>query len=593
LSISSWKDEATEKEIVGDITIDEPWRLIEKFSTLTRLSGSADEAEAVRYITDKLTAWGVPHTVHHPTCLISLPGPSTLRTLGANGRSFTVKTSSFSPSTDGREVEAELAYVPGAQAADIGDLLGASRPIEKGDLEGKVVITEGLGIAARGMDFAGSGAIAAIFINPGERIHEGITTTSWGSPDLGSIGRVPEIPILAINKPEGEELKKLLQNGPVKVAFSNQVDTGWREIPVTVAEIKGSVAPDEFILLHGHLDSWHVGISDNATGDATLLEIARVFWKHRDKLARTLRIGWWSGHSHGRYAGSTWYAQEFAQDLAGNCVAHVNCDSPGCRFATEFRDVAWTAEAAALAKLAIKDISGQDSSGGRPLRAGDCSFGNLGISTYFMGLSEMPQEVARAKGYHSVGGSGGNIEWHTEADTIELADRDILLQDIKIYATALLRGLNAPIVPLDYRAAIDELIGHIDGYQQAAGDKFDLSPSLNAARTLGQGIDHVYQFAESLAGKPASDDVVRRVNSMQRMLARSLVTLRYSEDGRFRQDPARGIPPVPELAPANELATVEVGSERYYVLRNDLARAQNRVVWTLNQSLRRLEGNIM
>ena len=593
MSISSWKDEATESAIVGDISIDEPWGLIEKFSTLNRLSGSDEEAQAVRYITDKLSAWGVPHTVHHPTCLISLPGPSTLRTLGPSGRSFTVKTSSFSPSTDGREVEAELAYVPGAQAADIGDLLGASRPVEAGNLAGKVVITEGLGIAARGMDFAGSGAIAAIFINPGERIHEGITTTSWGSPDLESLGRVPEIPILAVNKPEGEELKKLIQNGTVNVAFSNKVDTGWRQIPVTVAEIKGSVSPDEFILLHGHIDSWHVGISDNATGDSTLLEVARVFWKHRDKLARTLRVAWWSGHSHGRYAGSTWYAQEFAQDLAANCVAHVNCDSPGTRFATEFRDVAWTAESAALAKLAIKDISGQDSSGDRPLRAGDCSFGNLGISSYFMGLSEMPKEVARAKGYHSVGGSGGNIEWHTEADTIELADRDVLLKDIKIYATALFRGLNAPIVPLDYRAAVDEMIGHIDGYQQATGVKFDLSPSLNAAKNLRSAIDKFYGQTEALSGKSASDPDVLRANTLQRMLARSLVTLSYSQDGRFRQDPARGIPPVPGLASAVELAKVEAGSDRYYVLRNDLARGQNEVVWTLTQAARRLGGQPM
>ncbi len=593
MSISSWKDEVTEKSIVGAISIDEPWGLIEKFATLTRLSGSADEAAAVKYITDKLSAWGVPHTVHHPTCLISLPGPSTLRTLGDNGRSFTVKTSSFSPSTDGNEVEGELAYVPGAQAADIGDLLGASRPIENVNLAGKVVITEGLGIAARGMDFAGSGAIAAIFINPGERIHEGITTTSWGSPDLTSLGRVPEIPILAINKPEGEELKELLQSGPVKVAFSNKVDTGWREIPVTVAEIKGSVVPDEFILLHGHIDSWHVGISDNAVGDSTLLEIARVFWANRDKLARTLRVAWWSGHSHGRYAGSTWYAQQYAQDLAANCVAHVNCDSPGCRFATEFRDVAWTAESASLAQLAIKDVSGQSSSGGRPLRAGDCSFGNLGISSYFMGLSEMPKEEARAKGYHSVGGSGGNIEWHTEADTIELADRDILLQDIKIYATALLRGLNAPVVPLDYRDAVSELVGHIQGYQEKAGEKFDLTPSLNAARELDEAINHMYTYSESLGGKPASDPAVQRVNALQRMLARTLVTLSYSQDGRFRQDPARGIPPIPELAAATELEDVEEGSDRFYVLRNELTRAQNDVVWKLTQAKHQLEGRVL
>ena len=30
------------------------------------------------------------------------------------------------------------------------------------------------------------------------------------------------------------------------------------------------------MLLHGHYDSWDVGVGDNATGNATLLEIARV-----------------------------------------------------------------------------------------------------------------------------------------------------------------------------------------------------------------------------------------------------------------------------------------------------------------------------
>ena len=30
------------------------------------------------------------------------------------------------------------------------------------------------------------------------------------------------------------------------------------------------------MLLHGHLDSWHIGVGDNLTGDATMLEVARV-----------------------------------------------------------------------------------------------------------------------------------------------------------------------------------------------------------------------------------------------------------------------------------------------------------------------------
>ncbi|MBX6341039.1 MAG: M28 family peptidase, partial [Thermomicrobiaceae bacterium] len=426
--IATWRDAETEERVLADISLDEPWALLERFSGLVRLSGSEDEARAVDYITGRLDAWGVPYRVHRPTCLISIPGPATLRALGPDGREFRVKTPSFSPSTGGEEVVGELVYVPGSQARSTAELFSTARPAAEQDLRGKVVITEGLGIAARGLDLAGSGAIAAIFINPGERIHEGITTTTWGSPDLDSLGRVPPVPILAINRPDGEALLARLRQGPVQVAFSNQVDTGWRPIPVVVAEIAGGQAADEFVLFHGHLDSWHVGIGDNATGDATLLEIARVFFRHRDRLKRTIRIAWWSGHSHGRYAGSTWYADAFAQDLFANCVAHVNCDSPGCRWATEYRDVAWMAEAGALVQSTIRDLTGQGATRERPLRAGDCSFNNLGITTYFMLSSTMPEDLVREKGYYPVGGCGGNIEWHTEADTLDIADRDNLLR---------------------------------------------------------------------------------------------------------------------------------------------------------------------
>ncbi|MBX5445854.1 M28 family peptidase [Sphaerobacter sp.] len=587
---TSWRDPETEELILRDISLDEPWALLERFSTLVRLSGSDDEAAAVEYITERLSAWGVPYTVHRPTCLISLPGPATLRTLGDNGREFRVKTFSFSPSTDGKEVEGDLVYVPGSQASDIGELFGAARRTGDVDLRGKVVITEGLGIAARGLDLERSGAIAAIFINPGERIHEGITTTAWGSPDLTSVGRVPPVPVLAINRPDGQALIQALREGPVRVAFSNQVETSWRPIPIIVAEIAGSQAADEFVLFHGHLDSWHVGIGDNATGDATLLEIARVFQRHRDRLKRTIRIAWWSGHSHGRYAGSTWYADTFAQDLSENCVAHVNCDSPGCRWATEYRDVAWMAEAADLCQTAIRDVTGQESSGARPLRAGDCSFNNLGISTYFMLSSTMPEDLVREKGYYAVGGCGGNIAWHTEDDTMEIADRDNLLRDMRVYATVLLRTLNAPIYPLDYRATVREIEEHLRRYQAAVGDAFDFRPSLEAAHNLGQALERFYEETEGLMDREVDDPVVRRANAAQRMLARFLVSVGYSRDGRFRQDPARGIPPLPELAPALELGKVEPGSDRYHLLRTDLTRGQNRLVWFLRQSARRLAG---
>ncbi|CAN5247250.1 M28 family peptidase [soil metagenome] len=578
----AWKDEELESAVLADISIGAPWALVERFSSIVRLSGSEEEAEAARSITSQLSDWGVEHTVHHPICLISIPGPATLRTLEPGGRTFTVKTTAFSPHTSGSEVEAELVYVPGHQAAGINELFSEQRTASDIDLRGKIVMTEGLGIAARGFDLAASGAVGAIFINPGERIHEGITTTSWGSPDLDSLGRVAPVAILTINRPEGQQLIELLQQGTVSIAFSNTTDTGWRPIPVIVAEIAGTDLPEEFVLFHGHLESWHVGVGDNATGDATLLELARVFHQHRGKLRRSLRIAWWSGHSHGRYAGSTWYADTFAFDLMTNCVSHVNCDSPGCRWATVYENVAWMSEAEGFCKQAIKDVTGLSSSGeGHVLRAGDCSFNNLGISTYFMLSSTMPDDLRTEKGYYPVGGCGGNIAWHTEDDTMDIADRDNLLRDMRVYAAVLLRSLNAPVVPFDYRATVVEMRAAVEKYQSGAGDRFDFAPTFTALDSLRNALDQLYDRTSELGTSSARDEL-RQANAGQRALARILVSLAYTRDGRFRQDPATAIPTLPDLAPANRLASADPNTTM--VIQTHLTRGQNRVVWELGQA---------
>ena len=585
--LGQWKDTAVEHGLLDQIAIDVPWALVEEFSDLVRLSGSEDEAKAVRSITEQLAAFGVDHTVHHPVCLISLPGPATLRTT-ADNRQFTVKTPSFSPATAGKEVVAELVYIPGHQASGITALFGEQRAApQDADLRGKIVITEGMGMAARAFDLEKSGAVAAIFINPGERIHEGITTASWGSPDLDSLGRTPPVPILTINRTDGRELVRRLGEGPVEVAFSNQVEVGWRPIPIVVAEIRGNVVPDEFVLVHGHLDSWHVGIGDNATGDATLLELARVFGANRDDLARSVRIAWWSGHSHGRYAGSTWYADTFALDLMENCVSHINCDSPGCRWATVYDNVMWVAEAETLGKEVIRDVTGQEATGLRPLRAGDCSFNNIGIPIYFMLSSTMPAELLAEKGYYPVGGCGANIAWHTEDDTLEIADRDNLLRDIKVYAAALLRTLNAPLHPFDYRATVEDLRGHVRRYAGATEGKFDFSPALAELDTLGAALDRFY--AATAAGNFGDATAASAANAVQRLFGRELIGVGYSRDGRFRQDPARTTAALPDLAPATQLAGLAADSHLARVIAIHLTRGQNRLIWACRSARQAIE----
>ncbi len=58
---------------------------------------------------------------------------------------------------------------------------------------------------------------------------------------------------------------------------------------------------------------------------------------HRGKLRRSVKVGWWVGHSYGRYAGSTWYCDTFFNDLRKNCVGYMDIDSPGVKGATDLR----------------------------------------------------------------------------------------------------------------------------------------------------------------------------------------------------------------------------------------------------------------
>ena len=237
----------------------------------------------------------------------------------------------------------------------------------------------------------------------------------------------------------------------------------------------------------------------------------------------------------------------------------------------------WMAETAELARETIKDVTGQEATGARPLRAGDCSFNNLGIPTYFMLSSTIPADLLAEKGYYPVGGCGGNIAWHTEDDTIEIADRENLLRDIKVYAAAVLRTLNAPLHPFDYRAATDDLREHVERYAAAAGDQFDFSPALAELAALRATLDRFYAALE--ANPPADALAALGANRVQRLLGRELVAVSYSRDGRFRQDPARATPPLPDLAPATELGGLAGESDRARTIGVHLTRGQNRLIW--------------
>ena len=569
----------TTDPILDDISLDAPWALVETFSKLPRWKPQDVNAGA-DVIAGMLKSFGVPVTLHEPTLYLSIPFSAQVR---VGDRVMKAKPPAYS--RDCRAgLEGALVHVPAAYSRSIGTLFSKNQDpaLSSPDrLKGKIVISEGFAFPQKIHEFEQKGAIGVIAINPGADVHWGICTSIWGTPDLDDLPRKPGIPVVAVNNPDGQELIALAANGG-RATIVTEMEEGWYPQKVPVVEIKGTGEPEKFVLVHGHYDSWDVGVGDNATGDATLLELARVLWKNRRKLKRSVRIAWWPGHSTGRYAGSTWFADAFAIDLDENCVAQVNCDSPGCRWATLFKDVSWMPETESYVQSAIKAVTGLASHGERPHRAGDYAFNNIGISSFFMLSSTMPDDLRAEKSYYTVGGCGGNIAWHTENDLIDIADKEILLRDIKVYAQAVLGVANAAIVPFDWSAVSGEFVATVEKYRKDAGAAFDLSPAARAAKDLDKAARKFQRAIKGGKVRPA------RANPVIIGLARILVPINFTREARFRHDPAVPIPPLPALSAAAEISAMP--KERQGFARTQLTRGQNRVVAALRQATRMIEG---
>jgi hypothetical protein len=498
---------------------------------------------------------------------VDLPGGVTLKG----------KPPAFAASTSPKGLSAPIVHVPAAAVKDVADLFEDHRSGGV-DVRGKIVVSEGYAMPLVVERFERAGAVGQVFINPGQRVHWGICTPIWGAPTDQSIERKPTTPVLAINRPDGDRLTAAIRDGLERGTIKTSLEEGWFRCKLPVARIAGG--SDDFMLVHGHYDSWDVGIGDNAVGDATLLELASIFHAHRKRLRRSLLVAWWPGHSMGRYAGSTWFADRFAMDLRERCVAALNIDSPGCWHATAYDEVMWMAEADDLCRRAIKDATGVTPHRLRPIRAGDYSFNQLGLTSFFMLLSNIPQAERDRLGFYPVGGCGGNTAWHTEDDLLSIADRDNLTRDLKVYVTAILRVLNAGILPFDYRATLKEIADAVDGYRKQAGALADFGPIDREMRRLKSALNAFYAALPGTGAGAAT----ARANDILRELARLLVPINYSAGERFDHDPALPLGTVPRLAAAAHLNNAP--PERRPFVQAGLAREVNKVANALHEAWR-------
>jgi Zn-dependent M28 family amino/carboxypeptidase len=69
----------------------------------------------------------------------------------------------------------------------------------------------------------------------------------------------------------------------------------------TIAEIKGSEKPEEYVMLSAHFDSWDggTGATDNGTGTLVMMEAMRILKKMYPNPKRTILLGHWGSEEQG------------------------------------------------------------------------------------------------------------------------------------------------------------------------------------------------------------------------------------------------------------------------------------------------------
>lgn len=515
---------------------------LQEFAKRVKLSGSAEEAESFAYLQRRMAEYGFRTTLIRHEAFISLPGAATL---SVDGVAIDCITHSMSRAT-----------MPEGLTAGIVDLGDASEAqFRNRDLRGRIILADGIATPAIAARASRAGAAGSIHISPTEHRYEMCISPVWGSPSAETVDRLPATTAVTINKADGAALRtRLAKGGAGRATIHAQVDTGWRDTPILVCDLDppdgDATAP--FVLLSGHHDTWHFGVMDNGAANATMMEAARICAQHRAAWRRGLRVCFWSGHSHGRYSGSAWYADEHWQDLESRCVAHVNVDSTGGIGATDVTETAAAAELCGLAADAIATHAGQEYAGRRSTRSSDQSFWGIGVPSMFGAVSGQP---ASAAGMRNALGWW----WHTPHDTIDKVDPALLLRDTRIVAHAVWRLLSDAALPIDYARHAAALGAELEGLAARLGGRLDLSGLVAAAARL-----------RDLAARPHPDAAVIRA-------ARALVPMDYTSGDRFAHDGALPQPAWPVLQPLRDLAAAPAGTEEARLLAGSARRARNRL----------------
>jgi hypothetical protein len=141
--------------------------------------------------------------------------------------------------------------------------------------------------------------------------------------------RTRKIPTVDIELEDYTMLYRMVEHGdkPKIHIVAQSKDLGVMPTFNTIAEIKGTEKPDEYVILSAHLDSWDgaTGATDNGTGTLVMLETMRILKKLYPNPKRTILAGHWGSEEQG-LNGSSAFVEDHPE-IVKNIQAVFNQDN--------------------------------------------------------------------------------------------------------------------------------------------------------------------------------------------------------------------------------------------------------------------------
>ena len=143
-----------------------------------------------------------------------------------------------------------------------------------------------------------------------------------GVMSYGDLPPSKKIPAAAISTNASEKLSNLLKINPDLKFLLRQQCKQYEDVKShnVIAEIKGSMYPDEIILVGGHLDSWDLGDGshDDGAGVVQSIDLLNILNKSGYKPKRTIRVVLFMNEENGLRG-----ASKYAEISKKNSLNHI------------------------------------------------------------------------------------------------------------------------------------------------------------------------------------------------------------------------------------------------------------------------------